>query len=94
MWGNTIAIHNVFFQEKKYKAKLSANSIWKKTKIDKDNSEKKNKKKKTRRNYRRKHYCNQQIFLFFFKTTCKFLFFLKEVNREKGKKNVKLIKKN
>jgi hypothetical protein len=28
MWGNTVAIHNVFFfQEKNYKAKLSTNSI-------------------------------------------------------------------
>ena len=28
MWGNTVAIHNVFFfQEKKYKAKLSTSSI-------------------------------------------------------------------
>jgi len=35
MWGNTVTIHNVFFfQEKKYKAKLSISSIWKKTKID------------------------------------------------------------
>ena len=27
MWGNIVAIHNVFFQEKKYKAKLSTSSI-------------------------------------------------------------------
>jgi hypothetical protein len=47
MWGNIVSIHNVFFQEKNYKAKLSTSSIWKKkkTKTDKDNSEKKNKEK-------------------------------------------------
>ena len=61
MWGNIVSIHNVFFQEKNYKAKLSTSSIWKKkTKTNKDNSEKKTKKKE--KSHMEKHCSNQQCF--------------------------------
>jgi hypothetical protein len=52
MCENTVAINNVFFQEKNYKTILSTRLIWKKTKIDKDNSGKKTKKKE--KNYMEK----------------------------------------
>jgi len=58
MWGNTIAIHNVFFQEKNYKVKLLTIIIWKKLKLTKTILEKKQRKK----NHIGKHCSNQQYF--------------------------------
>jgi predicted RNA-binding protein with RPS1 domain len=60
MWGNTIAIHNVFFQEKNYKVKLLTIIIRKKLKFTKKILEKN--KEKRRKNHMEKHYSNQQCF--------------------------------
>ena len=55
MWGNTVAIHSVFFKQN-YETKFSTNSIWKKIKSTKTILEKKQK------NYVEKHCSNPQCF--------------------------------
>ena len=61
MWGNIIAIHNVFFSRKKTtKLNYQSAQYEKNIKINKDNSGKKTKKKE--KNHMEKYCSNQQCF--------------------------------